>query len=257
MKELSVIKSVIKAFAILEAVATGGGELSTTEIAKRLGHDVSTVHNLIKTLEYKKYLAYAPTGRSYCLGPAIIKLLDGTLLEDELARRLAPMAQELSAEIDENVVVSCLEGGEWRRIIRIDAGHSLTVNTDHLEHPLYSYAAGRLLLALMDGVERERLIGEVGLPGSLWSEAGTGRKLARELDRIRSDGYAIVQAASGVTAIAAPLLIGKAKKQLALSAFFPTSRADKVRENEIIEKLLTACQRMANKPSIREFPAYS
>ena len=240
------IKSVLKALDVLEVIARHGGELSTTEIAKLLGHEISTVHNLIRTLASRGYLAQPAGGRAYRLGPALTKLFDGSLLEDDLRRRLRPAAAELAREVNENVVISTIRDGEWRRIVRIEVGHMLTVNLDRVKDPLYSFASGRLLLALAPEAEREAIIAAKGLPGEAWPGVRSRAGLERKLAALRRERFAAVHSAAGASVLAAPLQLPGLDPPLAVAVFLPTVRLTPEREKALREALVAHCEGMSS-----------
>jgi DNA-binding IclR family transcriptional regulator len=64
------VRSVSRAFAVLEAVGTAGAPLAAKAIARRIGVNLSTTYHLLHTLCWEGYLLRLPSG-DFCLGAGI------------------------------------------------------------------------------------------------------------------------------------------------------------------------------------------
>lgn len=234
------IKSVDKALSIMEIIQKNGGELSATEIASSLGYVVSTTHNLIRTLANRGYLEQAGDSRSYRIGPAFSRLVSGIDIEKELNQELSPVAARLSNEIDENVIIASFRNGEnWNHIVNIKTNHALTVNSNCLVRPFYSYASGRLFLAYMPEKERKRVFKQNGLPGKEWVEVTSLKKLEEQVSIIREQKYAVVHdSLRGVIAIATLIKSSPLDSNLALGAVAPALRMPLKKKKTVILSLL-------------------
>lgn len=67
------VQSVARTFALLEALAAAGGELSLSELAASTGLPPPTIHRLLRTLVDGGYVRQLPS-RRYLLGPALVEL---------------------------------------------------------------------------------------------------------------------------------------------------------------------------------------
>ena len=232
------LKIVLKTLDILEAIPRLGGEASATEIARALGSDLSSTHRVMRTLASRGYLEQPSGRRPYRLGRALLELAGGDLLDDDLAERLAPPAEELSRKVNENVLVSRLADGELRTLVRIDAGHALVADPERAAHPLYGRADGRLLLAYLDDREIADVFRRIGPPAESWDWIRKLASLRERLAAVRENGFAVTRGESGVTSIAAPLVMKRPDVVLALSIALPTSRAGRRQERDLAQTLL-------------------
>lgn len=232
------IKTVDKTLDILEAIERLGGEARVSDIARDVGEKVSTTSNIVRTLARRRYLEQAAGRRAYRLGRGLLSLVDGGLVEGDLADRLAPAAGALAREVGENVIVSRFAEGTLRRIVRVDSGHALSVNPDGEGHPVYEYADGRLLLSFAGGEELEDAYRRMGTPGAYWNGIASLAGLRNKLSRIREAGFAVVKNKAGVTSLAAALEMKRPAMRPALSIVLPTRRCGKRRERKLLERLI-------------------
>src|SRR5690606_5074017 len=66
------IRSVVRALSVLNVI--GGDSKGISAISKELQLSKGTVFDLIKTLEFMRYVAQDPKDGSYRVGPALLKL---------------------------------------------------------------------------------------------------------------------------------------------------------------------------------------
>jgi len=207
------IKTVEKTVEILEAIERLGGEAGVSEIAREVGGKVSTTSNIVRTLAARGYVEQPPGERRYRLGRWLLSLVEGGLVEEELAERLGPAAGALAREAGESVVVSRFAQGGLRRIVQVDAGHALTVNPEGAGHPVYDYADGRLLLSFLSEEDLEEAYRRMGPPEANWDEIGSAAELRNRLLRIREAGFAVAKSKAGVTSLAAALEMRRCRRR--------------------------------------------
>ena len=71
--ETAKVSSLVKAMKVLECFSMKNPELGVTEIAKQLGLQKSTVHNILSTFETMGYLIQNPTTGKYSLGVRLLQ----------------------------------------------------------------------------------------------------------------------------------------------------------------------------------------
>lgn len=195
-----------RAFDIIELLAVKPDkELSLKEIADNLDLNHGTCANILKTMLNRQYVVQTERRKGYKLGPIFEQL---TGLKRNF-RELIDIAMEpmryLSAELNEGVILSVLNGDKRMIIHEIRSKHELQV-INKKEKLAYRTSTGRLLLAYLDETELEDFITKFGLPDpEIWPQVEDREDLYIELERIRKKELAIQTAVSHVTGIAAPI----------------------------------------------------
>lgn len=240
------IQSVVRAIEILEAIhRQKDGEAGLVDIAKSLGLDKSTVHNLAKTLKAKNFIEQDGQGGKYKLGRKLLELARGNLNVDMLAEKLAPFCMEIKEKTNESVSVVTYASAELRIICRILSEKAVNVAPNSFK-PLYSTASGRCLLAQLPESELDEAINIYGFPEDAWDGITSRAKLKKELEEIRKKK--IITAISEEREIAAIGSIIEAPARyapLAIGVFLPLYRFSSDHKNA----LLKITEEYANKTS--------
>jgi len=214
-------------FAVLEAFEGGPGPLRLSELARRAGLPVSTVHRLVGELLEWGALERTSDNR-YRLGQRVWRLGATTSWDRQLRRTCARFTHRLAGETGHAVAVSTLHGD---RLICLDtvAGQHPTVELARAgdELPLFATSAGKLLLA---SLSRERFAGltAAGIPRLTRRSLTSLGVLARQLEFARRHGYALAfgESADGQASVSVPIA-GAAP--LALTVLTPIHHPDPAR----------------------------
>ncbi|MBR7830227.1 helix-turn-helix domain-containing protein [Actinospica sp. MGRD01-02] len=151
-----------RGFAVLRALAAApGGRLRPSELTKGTGLARSTVDRVAATLAELGYVRAEGDGRDLALAPAAAQPGNAYLRGCGLPQLLAPMAEELSARLEESVSIAVPDRDSVRFILQIQRRRALSV----------SFRAG-------DALPAERCA-----PGAIfaraWDEAGFAAWRAR------------------------------------------------------------------------------
>lgn len=163
-QDRSVVQSVQRAAAVLEALAATSEALTVQQLAREVGLDRTVVHRLVRTLAVSG-LVEDLGGSRYQVGPGLLSL--GTAYLDRLAIRRAalPFAVELQMRTigQEPWVVSVAVPARAEAILvdrlwspRTPLDSILDVGT---RLPIDRSATGRCMLAYCDQAEVEELLG--------------------------------------------------------------------------------------------------
>lgn len=101
--------SVQRAIAVLDALAEGGAELGTNEIARRTGINASSISRLLSTLTDAGLVQHLATTGRYRLGVRILQLASAARENLDLRAVARPLLEEL-AEISGETVTLSLPG---------------------------------------------------------------------------------------------------------------------------------------------------
>lgn len=231
------VEATVRAVEILDALADGG-ELGTSEVARRTGINPSTASRQLGTLTRAGVVEHVPATGRYRLGVRTLRYANAVLERLNLRDLARPHLEVIVRQVGETATLSIPGDGDAITVDFVPTDRYLQGVT-RLGRPSIGHAsaAGKVMLAF----------GEVELPsGEL--VAFTPRTitdpaaLAREIEHVRAQGYAeaIEEREAGLSAISAPVW-GAAGGLAAIVALQgPTSRFDAA-AIEAAVPLLTAC----------------
>ncbi|GGQ11771.1 transcriptional regulator [Streptomyces griseomycini] len=198
------VESLARGLTVLTAFGEGRAELTLTEVAKATGLARATARRALITYEHEGLVTsregrFTPTPRVLSLGfPPLSRITLPRIAEPHLAA-LAHRVHEsasLAVLVDGGTKVQYTARATTPRVMSID----ITVGT---RLPAYATSLGRVLLA--DLPEQDRAAADLRplTPHTLTDPA----TLTRALDRVRAEGYALVDQEweEGLRAIAVPV----------------------------------------------------
>ncbi|NGM85989.1 IclR family transcriptional regulator [Parapusillimonas sp. SGNA-6] len=186
------VKSLEKAFAILEAFQDQGRFMALGELSTATGLGKSATQRFAYTLKKLGYLEQDPTTRRYALGKKLLGLTFQFLRTDPLIDKAAPILTELRRSLGERVDLSLLDGNSLVYVMR------MRTKRESLSHahigcsvPLYCSAGGRSVLACLPDEEAEQLIASCDLVARTPHTKVTPADIMEDVRKVRSNGYAI------------------------------------------------------------------
>jgi DNA-binding IclR family transcriptional regulator len=200
-------KSVLaRGLRLLDAFGPGDAELGLAELAARTGLPKPTAHRLLRELLAWGGVEQTAGGR-YRLGMHLFTLGQRVPAQRELRRRALPYLEDLYEATHENVHLAVLHGTTTMFLEKL-TGHRSTpiVSRVGSRLPAHCTATGKVFLAL-GPPERLRRVVDGGLSRHTPRTIVLAGLLDRDLDRVRSRGYAIniEESELGVVAVAAPV----------------------------------------------------
>ena len=219
--------SVVRAFDILTLISKAQPEISTADVSERLGLNASTAHRFLMTLEVIG--ALRPTKRGYfALGTKINQLGRVAEVTDMLPGQLQPHIDELSAQLEESVMVCRLSRHGPTCVAVAKSSRPISVNIEvGTLLPLGTTAQGKLWLAEMSASERNaRLKAQQILSGQV--EDLNSSALEKSLQDIKADGFAsnLGENEPDIAAISVPVRDSANQIALTLSTFGTLGRFD-------------------------------
>jgi len=150
------MKSVLKAFMVLEAFTMEKPELSFTEVVKITGLGRTNAHKVLKTLVSLNCMAQDISGGPYRLGPKLLELGSLFIAQLDLHRVAKPYLMKLSEQFDDTVYLCIEDKGEALCIERIDGPSPIkvTVLQQGGRMPMH---AGAAPLAVLSGMQDEKI----------------------------------------------------------------------------------------------------
>ena len=197
------VAAVERAFAVLDALADGAGELGTNEIARRTGINASTVSRLLATLVGSGVVEHLPEGGKYRLGLRLVQLGNAVLRRLDLREVARPHLRALVEATGETATLS-LPGEREAVTVDFAQSGSTTQSIARLGRPSVAHATatGKVMLAF-GGAEPP--------PGQLRAYTPRTitdrRALATEIAQVRARGHAraLGEREEDLHAVAAPV----------------------------------------------------
>ncbi|XVQ10815.1 IclR family transcriptional regulator [Spirillospora sp. CA-255316] len=216
------VRSLERAFELLEHLADAGGEMALSELTEVSGLPMPTIYRLMRTLVNRGYIRQEPSKR-YALGPRLIRLGEGAgRLLGSWAR---PALTRLVDEVGETANMAVLEGDEAVYVAQVPSRHSMRMFTEvgRRVQP-HCTGVGKALLAQLPEPRVREILGRTGMEAQTPNTFTDPEALLAELERIRERGYAVddEEQEIGVRCVAVPLPGAPALTALSVSG--PSAR---------------------------------
>ena len=235
----------VKAFALVEALANAGGAGSLAELAAATGQAKPTAHRVVRSLVTLGYVEQLDSG-SYRLTERLRQLTFGQD-ERELAAVAQPVLRQLQKRTGETVNLGVMRQNHIAYLTVIESNHPLRRVADAgIGDPLLTTALGRAIVSSLPDEAAERLLGSrVAIERRTPKTVTDPRELRKVVAQARRDGYAIErdQTDLGVTCFGAPVLRG-GRVVGAISISAPSARAAGA-EEAWIDVLLSATRALS------------
>ncbi|MDX2758488.1 IclR family transcriptional regulator [Streptomyces europaeiscabiei] len=223
------MKSVTRSLRILEAVAQHQ-PVTVGELTKIFGLPKSTVQRTLVTLAEAGWLrANRKDTTRWEIGARVLAVRPAALQGSSLLTAAHEPMVRLRDALNETIHLSVPDALQCMVVVdRVDSDHPVrTFHTIGDTSPLHATAVGRAVLAHLPKQDVEELIAQ-GLESFTDTTPADPEELRAELDRIRTDGYAVNrnQYRPGVCAIAAPVLDEAGTPLASVAVSMPDSRFD-------------------------------
>lgn len=188
-QESGSVQSVVRALAVLEALAEADGDVALAQLAATLELPVPTVHRLLKTLAARGYVRQADS-RRYVLGPALIPL--GLRATPQLALDARAVLQELEDEVGETANLAVLDGDFVLYVAQVPSRHRMRMFTEVGRRALpHATGVGKAMLATLPDDRVRALVRRTGMPQLTDATLATEEALLSDLRETRRRGFAV------------------------------------------------------------------
>ncbi|MGH2616290.1 MAG: IclR family transcriptional regulator, partial [Thermomicrobiales bacterium] len=157
------IRSVDKAIDILELLGRESHGLAISDLAGRLGLNVSTAHHLLATLKARGLVAQDERTKIYRIGSRLIALVSRFLLGTDLYPAAVAAVEELRDVSGEMSYLSVFQNGEVNVMISLTGSRPVQARRMHRpgQSNIHSTASGKLLLAYQPREQAAALLAAV------------------------------------------------------------------------------------------------
>jgi DNA-binding IclR family transcriptional regulator len=201
------LKSVLKAFSVLDCFSTLDRKLSTSEIARRTGLPRGTAHRVMTTLREVGFVEQERERDQYRLGIKLFELGSVVLANMDLHREAKGFVEALTAISGEVVHLCVFDGMQSALINRTEPSRERTNTIVVMEaSPAHCTGAGKAALAWQPDPVLNRLI-RLGLRSYTPRTITDPAALREELAAIRKRGYSIddEELSPGIRCVGAPI----------------------------------------------------
>ena len=236
------VEATVRAIEILDALADGG-ELGTTDVARRTAISPSTVSRQLGTLTRAGLVEHVPATGRYRLGIRVLRYANAVLGRLNLRDLARPHLEQLVHAVGETATLSIPGEGDAITVDFVPTDRYLQGVT-RLGRPSVGHAssAGKVMLAFGDvPLPRGRLTAFT--PSTITNAAA----LAAEIDRVRARGFAeaIEEREAGLSAIAAPVWGATGALAAIVALQGPTSRFDRAATERAVPLLLDCAREIS------------
>ena len=220
--------SLARGLAVIRAFGEGKPQLSIREVALATGFSRAAARRCLHTLTVLGYAAGA--SGVYELTPATLSLASNYLGSTSIARVAQPVLERVSSQVHESSSVAVLDGDDIVYVARAAVRRILSIGLavgSRLPAPCTSM--GRVLIAHLDEASRTRVLARVKLTRHTPRTIVDKAEFRAELDRIRTQGYAIVdqELELGLRSMAVPIAGPGRRVQAAINIGVHAGRADR------------------------------
>lgn len=216
--------TLIKGLRLLEVLAAQSGPVGIAELAAQLQIARSNVHRLLQALVEMGYASnvqgqYRTSIKVWELGARALSQLD-------FREAAGPAMRSLLAQSNETVHLSVLSGEEVVYIDKLDSPEPVRAySVIGGRAPAYCVATGKVLLAWREASAANSMAVRQ-LPAFTPATLADSADLARELDRVRRQGYAVNRGEwrASVWGIAAPIFGPSGQVLAAIGISGPATR---------------------------------
>jgi IclR family pca regulon transcriptional regulator len=200
------VQSLERGLAVIRAFGAEEPELTLSDVARRTGLTRAAARRFLLTLTD---LGYVRTdGKQFALTPRVLDLGYAFLSSLTLPEVAEPHLERLAAELRESSSVSVLDGDEIVYVGRVPTSRIMRVSINvGTRFPAYATSMGRVLLAGLPEPELAAYLARAEIRPLTSRAIDNADALAAELDRVREQGWALVdqELEEGLRSVAAPV----------------------------------------------------
>ncbi|MFC4767849.1 IclR family transcriptional regulator [Effusibacillus consociatus] len=236
------VKSVERAFQILERVSLAKNGIGVTELAAELNMYKSTIHRVLTTLVNLGYIEQDPQTERYKLGFKLLEVSSRLLDSLDIRREAMPFLQELADWTNEVVHLVVLSKGQVVYIEKVEGTETIRMHS-RVGHraPVHCTGVGKAILAYLPEAQVREIIRQYGLEAHTRHTLSTLPDLLADLELVRQRGYALdlQENEMGITCVAAPIFDHTGAVVASVSVSAPTIRMQPERLEELAKEVRT------------------
>ena len=241
------VDAVLKALTILDCFQVQPS-LQLRQISEMTKLNKSRILRLCGTIESMGYLVHDRETGLYGLGPKLLFLGKVYERNNTLISLARPILRDLARVTGESASLFVVDGNRRLCLAREEGTHTIRYSLSEGEHrELYAGAPGKVLLAFGPEELRRQFLQKNMLRKLTPNTIADPRKLQREFESIRSQGYGFSagERTPDVAALAAPIYNHEKKVCGALAIAGPVNRFMPQHRRRLLRRLLVAARRLS------------
>lgn len=239
------LKRGLDIYEFITANASNQG-VGLSDIAEFMDLKLTTVHNLVKTLEMCGFVCKEKAG-CYSPGWKLKSLFRISRLDISPQGPAMKVLIQAEQKIGHDLVLTSLVGGKRIVLSRIMGSQLIRVDSkvaDSNQKTIWQVVTGRVLAAYCEERELEKIVAENGMPNDSWQDIKTEQQLEKQLKKIKTVGYA-ENITALVASIALPVLLEDRSLAGALGVFLPKDQYTKTKKKQIIDAIKICCNELS------------
>ena len=200
------VQSLERGLSVIRAFDADHPRLTLSEVATSTGLSRAAARRFLRTLVQLGYMR--SDGSRFSLRPKVLELGYAYLSSLTLPEVAMPHLEQLVEQVHESSSVSELDGDEVIYIARVPTKRIMTVTISvGTRFPAYATSMGRVMLAAQPEERLDAYLDETSLRGLTGHTITNPAALRRELRKIRTQGWALVdqELEEGLRSVAAPI----------------------------------------------------
>jgi IclR family pca regulon transcriptional regulator len=237
----------LKGLKVIQSFDNDRQRQSIADISRATGFDRASCRRLLLTLVHAGFAEH--DGKYFWLSPRVLRLSYAYLRSASLPNILQSYLETLSGEIHESCSASVLEGNQVVYIARASYQRVMSINLRvGSALPIHCSSMGRVLLAGLPPEEARQRLEAVELVPLTSTTCTSVDALIAEIDRVREQGFAIVdqELEVGLRSIAVPVYDARHTMMAAINIGTNAARVPQDRLiNEYLVKLMDVQKEVA------------
>ncbi|GLQ36012.1 IclR family transcriptional regulator [Amylibacter marinus] len=234
---------------VLESMARAGVPVTPTEVNQELNLPKPTIHRLFNTLEEQGFIQREIDGRGYSPGLRLRKMSTGILSSLRIRTARTAILGKLAEEIGETCNIAIPDRDTMIYLDRVESKWPLRIQLPvGTRVPFYCTASGKMYLSSLDQRHLRNYVKSTDLDAKTDATQTDPDKLVREIQKIRTQGYATDtgEFMDGMVGVAVPIKVDGERLVSTLSFHAPTQRVSFEMALGHVDKLQAAAARLSS-----------
>lgn len=214
------VQSVDRALILLEELAQDDKGLRLTDLSRRTGLSLTTVHRLLTTLEQRRFVQFSQIDSAWHIGLQAFAVGSAFSRERNFVAPALPFLRRLRDQTRETANLGVVEDGEIVLLTQIPSREiARAIAPVGGRTPMTASGMGKAILSSYSRASVHDLVGRRGMRRVTQTTIGTVEALEGELDEARQTGYAVdhEEFVPGLRCVAAPVYNDRAEVVCAIS----------------------------------------
>ena len=256
----ALVPAVDRAVTLLRLLQDGGGGHGVSELSRKAGLHKSTVHDILHTLCHHRLVEQDPATKRFRLAAGLLEFSAHVRERLDLRRVARPHLADLVRATGETVFLGTFDGDHVIIMDKEESAHDMKITSPVGRRiPYCAGAFGKVFLAAMPPVDRDRLFTRRPLRGFTAKSVTDAGAYVVDLARVRRDGFALddEEYLDGVRAAAAPIVDGSGHVVGALSVVGLKARLKTTAFRALGPQVAAASRGVSERLGASRYPAWN